>query len=42
MGTRSFEVTLDMLKDAIVDHHLPVQNMLAVQVDGGMTPGQWQ
>ncbi|KAK7040592.1 DNA-directed RNA polymerase subunit [Favolaschia claudopus] len=42
MGTGAFEVALDidMLKDAIVDHRLPVQNMLAGQVDGGMTPGQ--
>jgi len=40
MGTRSFEVALDMLKDAIVNHRLPVRNMLAAQVDGGMTPGQ--
>ena len=42
MGTGSFEVALDidMLKDAIVDHRLPVQSMLAAQVDGGMTPGQ--
>ncbi|KAF7974929.1 hypothetical protein HWV62_10969 [Athelia sp. TMB] len=42
MGTGAFEVALDidMLKDAIVDHRLPVQNMLAAQVDGGMTPGQ--
>ena len=31
---------IDMLKDAIVDHRLPVQNMLAVHADGGMTPGQ--
>ena len=29
-----------MLKDVIVDHRLPVQNMLAAQADGGMTPGQ--
>jgi len=29
-----------MLKDVIVDHHLPAQNLLAVQTDGGMTPGQ--
>ncbi|KAG6903768.1 hypothetical protein DXG01_015060, partial [Tephrocybe rancida] len=29
-----------MLKDAIVDYRLPVQAMLAVQIDGGMTPGQ--
>ncbi|KII94419.1 hypothetical protein PLICRDRAFT_36689 [Plicaturopsis crispa FD-325 SS-3] len=42
MGTGSFDVALDidMLKDAIVDHRLPVQNMLAAQADGGMTPGQ--
>ena len=42
MGTGAFEVALDidMLKDAIVDHRLPVQNMLAAQADGGMTPGQ--
>ncbi|KAJ7480001.1 DNA-directed RNA polymerase II, subunit 1 [Mycena galericulata] len=42
MGTGAFEVALDidMLKDAIVDHRLPVQSMLAAQADGGMTPGQ--
>lgn len=42
MGTGAFEVALDidMLKDAIVDHRLPVQSMLAAQLDGGMTPGQ--
>lgn len=42
MGTGAFDVALDidMLKDVIVDHRLPVQNMLAAQVDGGMTPGQ--
>ncbi|TFK71732.1 beta and beta-prime subunits of DNA dependent RNA-polymerase [Pluteus cervinus] len=42
MGTGSFDVALDidMLKDAIVDHRLPVQSMLAAQLDGGMTPGQ--
>ncbi|KAG1741771.1 DNA-directed RNA polymerase II, subunit 1 [Suillus paluster] len=42
MGTGAFDVALDidMLKDAIVDHRLPVQNMLAAQADGGMTPGQ--
>ncbi|KAH9949477.1 beta and beta-prime subunits of DNA dependent RNA-polymerase [Amylocystis lapponica] len=41
MGTGAFDVALDidMLKDVIVDHRLPVQNMLA-QVDGGVTPGQ--
>ncbi|KIM89600.1 hypothetical protein PILCRDRAFT_1939 [Piloderma croceum F 1598] len=39
MGTGSFEVALDinMLKDAIVDHRLSVQSMLAAQVDGSMT-----
>ncbi|KIY45807.1 beta and beta-prime subunits of DNA dependent RNA-polymerase [Fistulina hepatica ATCC 64428] len=38
MGTGAFEVALDldMLKDAIVDHRLPVP----VPGDGGMTPGQ--
>ncbi|KAL6301005.1 beta and beta-prime subunits of DNA dependent RNA-polymerase [Sparassis latifolia] len=42
MGTGAFDVALDidMLKDVIVDHRLPVQNMLAGQVDGGITPGQ--
>ena len=42
MGTGAFEVALDidMLKDVIVDHRLPVQTMLAAQADGGMTPGQ--
>ena len=42
MGTGSFDVALDidMLKDVIVDHRLPAQNMLAAQADGGMTPGQ--
>ena len=42
MGTGAFEVALDidMLKDAIVDHSLPVQSMLAAHLDDGMTPGQ--
>ncbi|KAF7797788.1 hypothetical protein EIP86_008990 [Pleurotus ostreatoroseus] len=43
MGTGAFDVALDidMLKDVIVDHRIPVQsNMLAAAVDGGMTPGQ--
>ena len=42
MGTGAFEVALDMdmLKDVIVGHHLGVQNMLAGQADGGMSPGQ--
>jgi DNA-directed RNA polymerase II subunit RPB1 len=42
MGTGAFEVALDidMLKDAIVDHRLPVQSMLAAQIEGDMTPGQ--
>ena len=41
-GTGAFEVALDidMLKDAIVDHRLPVQPMLAAQIEGGVTPGQ--
>ncbi|TEB31016.1 beta and beta-prime subunits of DNA dependent RNA-polymerase [Coprinellus micaceus] len=41
MGTGAFEVALgiDMLKDAIVDHRLPVQSVLAAQIDGSMTPG---
>lgn len=40
MGTGSFDVALDvdMLKDVIVDQRLPVQNMLASQMNGGMTP----
>ncbi|ORY35600.1 putative DNA-directed RNA polymerase II largest subunit [Naematelia encephala] len=39
MGTGAFDVSLDMnmLKDVIVDHRLPVQNQLALA--GGMTPG---
>ncbi|KAF9491957.1 DNA-directed RNA polymerase II, subunit 1 [Pleurotus eryngii] len=42
MGTGSFDVALDidMLKDATVDHRLPVQSLLAAQADGGMTPDQ--
>ncbi|CAK5279790.1 unnamed protein product [Mycena citricolor] len=42
MGTGAFEVALDidMLKDAIVDHRLPVQSLMNVSHDGGMTPGQ--
>jgi len=41
MGTGAFDVALDMnmLKDVIVDHRLPIQNMLAAGVTGGMTPG---
>ncbi|OCF37907.1 DNA-directed RNA polymerase II subunit RPB1 [Kwoniella heveanensis BCC8398] len=41
MGTGAFDVSLDMnmLKDVIVDHRLPVQNMLAAGMAGGMTPG---
>lgn len=41
MGTGAFDVSLDMnmLKDVIVDHRLPVQNMLAAGLAGGMTPG---
>lgn len=43
MGTGAFDIALDidMLKDVIVDHRIPVHsNMLAAQVDGGITPGQ--
>ena len=42
MGTGVFEVALDMdmLKDVIVDHRLPMQSMLSAQVDAGMTPGR--
>jgi len=42
MGTGGFNVALDIniLKDAVVDHGLPIQNMLAAHTDGGMTPGQ--
>lgn len=42
MGTGAFDVALDMdmLKDVIVDHRLPMQSMLSAQVDAGMTPGQ--
>jgi DNA-directed RNA polymerase II subunit RPB1 len=42
MGTGAFDVALDieMLKDVIVDHRLPVQEMMAAQADGAMTPGQ--
>jgi DNA-directed RNA polymerase II subunit RPB1 len=42
IGTGSFDVALDMemLKDVIVDHCLPVQNMLVAPADGDMTPGQ--
>ncbi|KAK8854811.1 hypothetical protein IAR55_003550 [Kwoniella newhampshirensis] len=41
MGTGAFDVSLDMnmLKDVIVDHRLPVQNMLAAGGAGAMTPG---
>lgn len=41
MGTGAFDVSLDMsmLKDVIIDHRLPVQNMLAGAMAGGMTPG---
>lgn len=41
MGTGAFDVSLDlgMLKDVIVDHRLPVQNMMLASNAGGMTPG---
>lgn len=40
MGTGSFDVALDleMLKDVVVDHRLPVQSIFAM-ADGSMTPG---
>jgi len=40
MGTGSFDVALDldMLKDVVVDHRLPAQNVIFGQ-DGSMTPG---
>lgn len=39
MGTGSFDVALDldMLKEVVMDHRLPTQNMVAA--DGSMTPG---
>jgi DNA-directed RNA polymerase II subunit RPB1 len=42
MGTGAFDVALDidMLKDVIVDHRLPVHHMMATPADGAMTPGQ--
>jgi DNA-directed RNA polymerase II subunit RPB1 len=42
IGTGAFDVALDidMLKDVIVDHRLPIHNLMAAPVDGGMTPGQ--
>ena len=42
MGTGGFNVALDIniLKDAVVDHRLPIQNMLMAHTDGRMTPGQ--
>ena len=42
MGTGAFNIALDieMLKDVIVDHCLPVRTMMAAQVNAGMTPGQ--
>ncbi|KAJ8073230.1 DNA-directed RNA polymerase II core subunit rpo21 [Marasmius tenuissimus] len=42
MGTGAFDVALDIdiLKDVIVNHRLPVQSMFAAQADGGMTLGQ--
>jgi DNA-directed RNA polymerase II subunit RPB1 len=41
MGTGAFDVALDMamLQDVIVDHRLPVQNMMLASNMGGMTPG---
>ncbi|KAF9504602.1 hypothetical protein BS47DRAFT_1368666 [Hydnum rufescens UP504] len=40
MGTGGFDIVLDMLKDVIVNHCLPVQNMLAAHAGYGVaTPG---
>jgi DNA-directed RNA polymerase II subunit RPB1 len=41
MGTGAFDVALDMnmLKDVVVDHRLPIQNMMSQGLTGGMTPG---
>jgi hypothetical protein len=41
MGTGAFDVSLDleMLKDIVVDHRLPVAALMAAQQQGGMTPG---
>ena len=41
-GHWAFEVTLDMdmFKDIIVNHRLPMQSVLSAQVDASMTPGQ--
>ena len=40
MGTSALDVALDinMLKDVIVDHRLPLHDMLTAQAEGGMTP----
>ncbi|KAI6141983.1 hypothetical protein BKA82DRAFT_125854 [Pisolithus tinctorius] len=42
MGTGAFDVTLDIniLKDTIIDHCLPVQNTLTAHSDCSMTPSQ--
>ena len=42
MGARLFDIAvdIDMLKDAIVDHRLPMHKMLTAQADRSMTPGQ--
>ena len=42
MGTGAFDVAIDidMLKDVIVDHCLPVPTMMSAQVNASMTPGQ--
>lgn len=41
MGTGAFELAIDMemLKDVVVDHRLPVPGMMHVAADGSMTPG---
>ena len=41
MGTGAFDVSLDMemLKDVVIDHRLPIAAMMAARAEGGMTPG---
>mgnify|MGYP002718862558 CR=1 FL=1 len=41
MGTGAFDISLDkdLLREVVTDHRLPVQNMLAAGMSGGVTPG---
>lgn len=41
MGTGAFEVFLDleMLKEVVIDHRLPLPGMMHLQADGSRTPG---